>query len=195
MTRCARDAGSRWARRRAECAARAAHLAVAAALTVSVSAALAQWREWDSDFDDGRKPWKEIETRIPSYPRSGDLIPFEAGAASPHRFYLDARSLSVGEDGVVRYTLVVKTAGGATNVTFEGIRCELRQQKIYAVGHPNGSWARARNPQWRRIDFQDANHHHHALYGEYLCSGRLPVQSERELLQRLKYGARSPAGG
>lgn len=136
-----------------------------------------------------------MEARIPAYPRAGDLVPFEAGAVSPHRFYLDARSLAVGEDGVVRYTLVVKTAGGATNVTFEGIRCEVRQLKIYAVGHPNGSWARARNPQWRRIDLQDANHHHHALYAEYLCSGRLPVRSEREVLQKLKHGGPSPAGG
>ena len=29
-------------------------------------------------------------------------------------------------DGVVRYTLVTRTAGGATNVTYEGIRCEGR---------------------------------------------------------------------
>ncbi|MGH8634395.1 MAG: CNP1-like family protein, partial [Burkholderiales bacterium] len=77
-------------------------LIVAAALAASVTPALAQWRQWDADFDEDRIPWKEVEARIPSYPGAGDLIPFEAGAASPHRFYVDARSLSVGEDGVVR---------------------------------------------------------------------------------------------
>lgn len=162
-------------------------LIVAAALAASVTPALAQWREWDADFDEDRKPWKEIEARIPTYPRTGDLVPFEAGAASPHRFYVDARSLSVGEDGVVRYTLVIKAAGGATNVTFEGIRCELRQQKYYAVGRADGNWVRARNPQWRRIEHQDVNRHHHMLYSDFLCSGKQPVKSVREVLQLLSY--------
>jgi len=163
-------------------------LIVAAALAASVTPALAQWREWDADFDADRKPWKELESRIPSYPKTEDLVAFDAGAASAHRFYVDTRSLSVGEDGVVRYTLVIKAAGGATNVTFEGIRCELREQKYYAVGRADGSWVRARKPQWRRIESQDLNRHHGALYREFLCSGKSPVGSVREVLQLLRSG-------
>lgn len=183
------DAGCRSARRGARRAGTA--LVVVAALAASVSAALAQWRGWDADFDEDRKPWKEIEAGIPSYPRTADLVPFEAGAASPHRFYVDARSLSVGEDGVVRYTLVVKAAGGATNVTFEGIRCELREQKYYAVGRADGGWVRARNAQWRRIELLEINRHHYVLYSDYLCSGKSPVESVREIMQQLR--SASPA--
>jgi len=179
------DAGCRRAGRGARRA--GAALVVAAALAASVSAALAQWRDWDADFDEDRKPWKEIEARIPSYPGTGDLVPFEGSAASPHRFYVDARSLSIGEDDVVRYTLVVKAAGGATNVTFEGIRCELREQKYYAVGRADGSWARARKAQWRRIEPQDVNRHHYVLYSDYLCSGRSPVGSVREIVRLFRY--------
>jgi len=186
LSRQAPDARSSRLERRVRQAGRA--LIVAAALAASGGPALAQWREWDADFDEARKPWKEIEARIPSYPRTGDLVPFEAGAASPHRFYVDARSLSVGEDGVVRYTLVIKAAGGATNVTYEGIRCELRQQKYYAVGRADGNWARARNPQWRRIEHHDVNRHHNVLYSDFLCSGKRPVTSVREALQLLSYG-------
>ena len=180
---------------RLECRVRRAGraLIVAAALAASVGPALAQWREWDADFDEDRKPWKEIEARIPSYPRTGDLVPFEAGAASPPRFYVDARSLSVGEDGVVRYTLVIQAAGGATNVTFEGIRCELRQQKYYAVGRADGSWVRARNPQWRRIESQDVNRHHSVLYADAFCSGKQPHKGVREVLQLLRNSP--PVGG
>jgi hypothetical protein len=171
-------------------------LILAAALSAGLGTAFAQWRNWDSDFDEGSKPWKEIESRIPAYPRASDLIRFDVGNASPHRFYVDARALSVGEDGVVRYTVVVRAAGGATSITFEGIRCELREQKIYAVGHPDGSWARARNPQWRRIEPQDLGRHHYALYSEFLCADRRPVASVREILQRLRSGASdTPAGG
>lgn len=190
LSRQAPDAGSS----RLECRVRRAGraLIVAAALAASVCPALAQWREWDADFDEDRKPWKEIEARIPSSPRTGDLVPFEAGAASPHRFYVDARSLSVGDDGVVRYTLVIKAAGGATNVTYEGIRCELRQQKYYAVGRADGNWVRARNPQWRRIEHQDVNRHHSVLYADFLCPGKQPVKSVRDVLQLLSYSPPPP---
>jgi len=147
---------------------------------------LPEWREWDAEFDEGSKPWKEIEAKIPPYPRNADLVPFGPGGGSAHRYYVDARSLSVGEDGVVRYTLVLRAAGGATSVSFEGIRCESREQKYYAVGHPDGHWVRARDPKWSRIGQQDANRsRHYMLYSDYLCVDKLPVRSVREMLQRL----------
>jgi hypothetical protein len=158
-----------------------------------------QWREWDSDFDEDSKPWKEIEARIPAYPRPENLVPFEGGGASPHRYFIDAQSLSIGEDAVVRYTLVIRTAGGATNVSFEGIRCGERQQKYYATGRSNGTWERARKPQWRRIENKDINRHHLALYQDYLCSGaRLmnTASSVKEVLQRLRHSPQAaPSGG
>lgn len=163
-------------------------IAVLAALTMVSAPAQEQWYQWDRDFDEDKKPWKEIEANIPAYPRPDDLVPFEAGAASPHRFFIDARSLSIGGDGVVRYTLVVKTQAGATNVTFEGIRCDMRQQKYYAVGNAGGGWARARDSQWRRIVYQERNNHHGVLYEDFLCPEKRPVGSVREALQRLRDG-------
>jgi len=158
----------------------------------------AQWRDWDSDFDDGNKPWKEIEARIPAYPKPENLVPFEGGGASPHRFFIDAQSLSIGEDAVVRYTLVIRTAGGATNVSFEGLRCEERQLKHYATGRANGTWERARNPRWRRIENVEINRHHIVLYQDYLCSGaslRQTAGSVQEVLQRLRHRPLAPSGG
>jgi hypothetical protein len=156
----------------------------------------AQWREFDRDFDDEKQPWKEIEARIPTYPRPESLLPFEGGGASPHRYFIDSQSLSIGEDEVVRYTLVVRTAGGATNVSFEGMRCEDRQHKYYATGRADGSWERARNPQWRRIEAKEINRHHNVLYQDYLCVGpaRSPASGVRDVLQRLRYAPRNPPG-
>jgi hypothetical protein len=93
----------------------------------------------------------------------------------------------VGEDGVVRYSLVIKTGGGATNVSFEGIRCETRQQKYYAIGHPNGTWSRARNPAWKRIEYREVNPHHGVLYQDILCRNKLPVKSAQEAVNAIKY--------
>ncbi len=145
------------------------------------------WSRWGVDFDENNKPWKEIEAMIPAYPRPENLLPFEADKTRGHRYFLDAPSLSLGEDGVMRYVLVVKTAGGATNVSFEGIRCDERQQKYYAIGQTNGGWTRARNPQWRRIG-QQGQSQHDTLYGEYFCvDRRLPATPER-VIQMLKSG-------
>jgi hypothetical protein len=154
-------------------------------------AATAQWRLFESDFDDETKPWKEIEAKLPSYPKAENLVPVEAGGTA-HKFLIDLQSISVGEDGVVRYALVVKTAGGATNVTFEGMRCETREQKYYAIGHADGTWSRARNPQWRRIEYKELNRHHGMLYEDYLCEGKFPVRSARDAVRALKYGPTGP---
>src|SRR5262245_25143704 len=75
------------------------------------------------DAEDEKSKWKEIAVAFPPYPRNENLVQFDVGDGSPHRFYIDAPSLAVGADGVVRYTLVTRAAGGATSVTFEGIRC------------------------------------------------------------------------
>ncbi len=157
--------------------------------------AAAQWRLFESDFDDEQKAWKEIEAQLPPYPKPGNLIPFEAGTATSHRFSVDAPSISIGEDGVVRYTLVVKTGGGALNVSFEGIRCETREQKYYAIGQANGTWSRARNPQWRRIEYKEINRHHGVLYADFFCAGKIPVRSAQEAINELKAGLFGPRSG
>lgn len=163
-----------------------------AMLLAGAGPAPAQWRLFDSEFDEDRKPWSEIEAQLPPPPRPENLIAFDAGGATPHRFYIDAPSLSVGEDGIVRYTIVVKTAGGATNVSFEGIRCETREQKHYAVGRSDGKWIRARDPQWRRVEYKDLNRHHGVLYADFFCPDRhVRLVTAKQILEALK---RSSAG-
>jgi hypothetical protein len=71
-------------------------------------------------------------------------------------------------------------------VSFEGIRCQGREQKYYAVGRPDGSWARARSAEWRRIEPADVNRHHYVLATEFFCLGRTQVASTRQILERLR---------
>ncbi len=155
--------------------------------------ALAQWDGWDYAFDREIKPWAEMQQQIPVYPVDNNLIPLDVGSATSHRFFVDSKSVSTGTDGVVRYTLVIKTAGGASNVSFEGIRCESREQKYYAIGHNDRTWARARSPQWRYIEFQNINAQHITLYGEYFCRRKIMVESAGQIVQALRRGpARAP---
>jgi hypothetical protein len=138
------------------------------------------------DLDTETRPWKEIEAALPVYPRQENLVPLVAGQASGHQFFVDAPSLSIGSDGVVRYTLVIRASGGATNVTHEGIRCDQGQLKTYAVGQTSGAWRQARDPQWRRIEYRTINNHHAILYSDYFCERGQPLKSTKEMVQRLR---------
>jgi len=158
------------------------------ALTLGAAAAHAQWAGWDYEYDQEKKTWKEMQAQIPPYPKTQTLIPFEGGAASPHRYFIDASSISVGEDGVVRYTVVIRTAGGATNVSFEGMRCDQREQKTYALGRADGTWVRARDPQWRKISNQEFNRHHVVLYIDHFCPSQRHPATVKQALQNLRYG-------
>lgn len=164
------------------------YVAVIAAFLSTAALAQSQWEGWDYTFDREIKPWAEMQTQLPAYPSDSTLLQIDVSAATTHRFFVDEKSVSTGSDGVVRYTLVIKTSGGATNVSFEGIRCETREQRYYALGRADGSWTRARDPRWRRIKFQQVNAHHITLYGEYFCRGKFVMGNTAQLVQALRRG-------
>lgn len=142
------------------------------------------------DFDEEyeSKHWQEIEVQLPGPPKTESLQPFFVSAASDHTFMIDLSSLTVGGDGVVRYVLVIQTGAGGRNVTFEGIRCESRERRIYAAGRRDGSWSKARNNEWQRIQNQSANRHHAALFAEYFCPGGVIVRAASEASEALRKG-------
>ncbi len=169
------------------------------ALFLSALPAAAQWRDWDADYDEEKKPWLEMQAQIPAYPNPENLVRVQTGSASPHQFFVDTQSISLSEDGVVRYTVVVKAAGGATNVTFEGMRCETREQKLYAIAHRDKSWVRARDPKWQRIVLKDLTPHHHTLYHDYFCPSPArptpPARAVDALKRGYGIGGRPNTGG
>lgn len=134
----------------------------------------ADWRGFEQDFEAEEKPWREIEASLPAYPRPENLVAFEVSAATRNRHFLDAASLSVGEDGVVRYTVVVRTAGGAENVSFEGMRCDTGERKLYAFGRSTasggGEWVRNRYARWEPIPVRQAASYSRELFYHYLCT-------------------------
>jgi hypothetical protein len=149
------------------------------------------------DRDDPDAPqWKEVEVELPAFPQPGNLREFYVSGATTHKFAIDATTLSVGKDGVVRYALVVRTSGGATNTSFEGIRCVSGEFKIYATGHQDGQWVRVRQSaplsDWRRIENKPVNRHHAALARELFCPNGTPIRNSAEGREALRLG-RHPA--
>lgn len=140
------------------------------------------------EYEASNKAWVEQEANPPAYPKTSGLVEFRGGGVTSNRFFIDADTLSIGNDGVVRYILVIRSSAGAENVSFEGIRCATREQKYYAFGQ-RGGWSVAREQHWRLIEAKEINRHHGVLYTDIFCTDRAtPPRAVREIVQRLRYG-------
>jgi hypothetical protein len=151
--------------------------------------AQADWGQFESEFEQD-KPWVELAAQLPAPPKAENLIPFNVSSATLHRHAVDAASISVGEDKVVRYTVVIDTAGGARNVSFEGMRCETGEQRLYAYGQPDGSWSKARNARWEGIKFRSLLSYQKALFEDHFCPDGINVRDAKEAVRNLRRGAR-----
>ena len=141
----------------------------------------------DAEDPDAPK-WQEEQLQLPTYPQETTLLPFYVSEITTHRFFVDGATLSVGKDGVIRYVLVIKTGGGATNITFEGIHCDRREYKTYAAGRHDGTWSASRKSEWRRIENKPINRHHAALSRDLFCPGGGSIQAAEEGRNALKLG-------
>lgn len=158
-------------------------LLVAAGVFVS-TAAHANASEAD---DSGEQAWKEAELQLPAAPKQENLLPFYVSATATQSFAIDAQSLTVGSDGVIRYTLVSESDAGARNISYEGIRCATFERKTYAFGQSDGSWSRSRRDEWLRINDNAANRQHAALAKDYFCTEKAVAGKASDMVSRLRY--------
>ena len=146
---------------------------------------------WAADIEEEfevDKRWAELRTELPPFPEDENLIAFNTGSGVENRFFIDSKSVSLGKDGVIRYTMLVQSPSGARNVSYEGIHCEAREKKLYALGHADRTWAKPRVSQWERIEYKSINGPHRLLYGDIFCPRRKPVTSTEEALKALRRG-------
>ncbi|MBI1943289.1 MAG: CNP1-like family protein [Betaproteobacteria bacterium] len=140
----------------------------------------------DWELRQEERDWKEGEVGLPAQPRGDALIEFPVSAASRFRFFIDAPSLSVNADGVVRYTLVARSASGHDNVSYEGMRCGSNSYKVYAYANA-GAWSRG-DADWKAIESRGIQRWHNELRDRYFCPLRLPIASAAEGLDALRRG-------
>ncbi|MEJ1297788.1 MAG: CNP1-like family protein [Candidatus Sedimenticola sp. (ex Thyasira tokunagai)] len=138
--------------------------------------------------------WEERAITLPSYPKDSDLLEFDVDVAdSPFRYYIDPESLSFNlEEGVVRYTLVIRSGRGGENVAYEGIRCTTSEYKVYAYGS-RGRLRPTSNPKWRSVSNIGNTRYRGDLSVHYLCGRKFEVMSKEKMLQNLRYGG-APTG-
>lgn len=166
---------------------------VATLLLVSMSATQAANRDWDGETSPRRdygedEPWAEQGVALPAYPDAKHLIgvPVQIVGSNLDMF-IDERSLMVGDDGVVRYVLVLRSPSGAENVFFEGIRCATRELRSYAYGSSRSTW-QSTDTAWTPIQDTGMGRYRDQLYRYYLCRPAMGTVTRPEMLQRMRYG-------
>ncbi|MCU0930768.1 MAG: CNP1-like family protein [Serpentinimonas sp.] len=137
--------------------------------------------------------WKEVEVAPPSAFKTDALLPFQIGQATSLRFGVDPDTLTVGEDGVVRYVMVAQSASGASNVWYEGVRCTTGQVKTYAhwaaaTSTTAAGWQIRADADWRPLVGSSASRPALVLAREALCNGSTVNGDERRILRDLRLG-------
>jgi hypothetical protein len=144
------------------------------------------------DFEE-TKVWLEDQVQYPNLPQEQNLVSIYLGVANTNQYWVDTASISTGTDGVIRYSLIVLSSGGVRGATYEGIRCETRELRRYAVLRNNTEWVRSRNESWSRITESPGHRQHAVLYLGYFCPDGIAVTTATEAIKNLKRGGRSPA--
>jgi hypothetical protein len=134
------------------------------------------------------KPWVEQLAQLPAYPDAANLMEFDAGVASSNQYLVDPTSIHIGEDGVIRFTLVVKSSAGALNVSYEGIRCATSERKLYALGRDDKTWIQPRASEWQKIELVQQFNAQRELAKNIFCPHRQIVTSTEDAIQALKTG-------
>ena len=143
---------------------------LALVLALAAGAAGAQVKsDWERENEERLKQSAEVLVAPPPLARA-KLIELNLEAPSDFRYFVDAQSVSVGPDRIVRYTMVARSASGVENITFEGLRCS-GEYRVYAVGQPgDGGWS-GRPGDWRPVP-RDARIGQNALMRNYFCPAR-----------------------
>ncbi|MDR3158557.1 MAG: CNP1-like family protein [Zoogloeaceae bacterium] len=138
---------------------------------------------YTTDEDENeREAWKENPIELPAYPESQDFYSFHVSAAASNRFFIDIKNVSIGNDGVMRYTLMIVSPSGIKNISREGMRCQSREKRTYAMGRIQArTWSLARGSRWTRIRNETANRHHAALFQDFFCPNGLIAKDVKSI--------------
>ncbi len=128
----------------------------------------------------------QLKIDLPQFPRPENLIPFDSGRMRQFQFFIDGQSLAVDANGLIRYTVVIKSAT-ATNVSYELMSCRTRQRLTYAYGGLDGKWNVSKRDSWVDIGTQASGGYRFVLYQNYFCPAGNSIKTAAEGLYALKH--------
>ena len=140
----------------------------------------------DANDIDAPRFWNEVEVKIPNAPPSKQLKPFFVSVNTSLTFALDAESIELGKDDVMRYIIVITSPSGAKQVSYEGIRCEKHEWRLYGNLQSDGQWRRHPGSKWQLIMPNSYNRYHSALVKDAFCENSIPRRNIKEIISLLK---------
>jgi hypothetical protein len=102
---------------------------------------------------------------------------------------VDPATVSVGDDGVVRYVVVMRNAAGSVTAAYEGVRCTTDEVKTYARSNGMGGWTTVADPQWKSLTDNMPSRHAHAITRQGACSGHIDRFEAKESACPVTYTA------
>jgi hypothetical protein len=142
---------------------------------------------WSSNNYVPPREWKESTVDLPRWPEQDDLLEVSIGrGGDPFHYYIDPESLSISDDRVVHYVLVIVSSAGTWNTSFEGILCGKKEYRRYAYGSGR-QWHPLAGSPWKRIIEDGMHSYRDTLYEDYLCGMGGPDPGVPEILQRIRY--------
>ena len=137
-------------------------------------------------YIDNSVPWQEQENMLPAYPGQADLLEVDAGTDGlQYTVYLDKNSLVIGDDRVVRYTVVLESSTGVWNVSYEGLHCGEKRYRRFAYGF-DGEWRPLPDSQWSPVSGGGANAYRRVFYERYICNPTDAPGSAAEILNMFR---------
>lgn len=132
--------------------------------------------------------WKEAEAGAPPSFNKDRVIAIEMPHYVSLRIGVDPATLSIGEDGVVRYVVIATSTSGLTSAIYEGIRCSSAEVKTFARSSSGGQWTVNANQEWRDLNGRLPSKHALALVRQGLCDGRsAPAGGVPAIINTLKH--------
>lgn len=116
------------------------------------------------------------------------LQTFEVSPSSALVYGIDPSTLAVDNQGVVRYVLVARSASGALNVLYEGIRCQTAELITYARWDNRSAWNVDEAAEWRPLSSTGSTRHAMRLAHAAVCEGPTPNGDAPNILRTLKRG-------
>ena len=114
--------------------------------------------------------FKEGATTLPlNPPNQKTLLPFYVSQTTIFKFAVDTDSISIGADGVTRYTVVIINPSGGQQAQYEGIRCDSFQWRLYGSYESTG-WKENPLGSWKAIQSNVPNRYQASLAQGAFCN-------------------------
>lgn len=114
--------------------------------------------------------WKETRTVLPPAPQEDDLVRIEAPRAQAgYDYFIDRKSLSLGRDGVMRYTVVARSPSGVLNAFHEGLRCYDDTVRTYGFASSDGVLREVASGKWHALANEGSRGYQDYLGNVIMC--------------------------